>query len=295
MSRGSFSDWQTAALVAFACLFLTACSKAQNAQARPAGDAAVPVQVEQVREESISRAIEVVGTLAAEDEVTISAEAEGRVDRLLADLGDRVQCRPGPARARSREGAVQRRSAEGRLRARARELRRGRRRASTGDGANARGSESAGRARPGAAVVQACRGAEPPAAGASSRRSTTPTRRCAPGRPGYASALQNAKNLRADIDASRAGVKLAERQLRDRSIRAPFDGYVQKRLVALGEYVKTQSPVMSVVRVNPLKVDGRDSGTHGAVGQGRPACSTAGRRLSRQGASPARFRGSARR
>src|SRR6185295_5483864 len=33
-----------------------------------------------------------------------------------------------------------------------------------------------------------------------------------------------------------------------------FDGYVQKRLVALGEYVKTQSPVMSVVRVNPLKV-----------------------------------------
>ena len=49
-------------------------------------------------------------------------------------------------------------------------------------------------------------------------------------------------------------MRLAERQLRDGSIRAPFDGYVQKRLVSLGEYVKTQSPVMSVVRVNPLKV-----------------------------------------
>src|SRR6185295_16901024 len=33
----------------------------------------------------------VVGTLAAESEVTISAEAEGRVSRLLADLGDRVK------------------------------------------------------------------------------------------------------------------------------------------------------------------------------------------------------------
>jgi len=42
--------------------------------------------------------------------------------------------------------------------------------------------------------------------------------------------------------------------LRDTSIRAPFDGYVQKRLVSLGEFVKTQAPVMSVVRVDPLKV-----------------------------------------
>src|SRR5205807_2269187 len=70
----------------------------------------------------------------------------------------------------------------------------------------------------------------------------------------YDSALQNAKNLRADIDASDAAMKLAERQLRDTSIRAPFDGSVQKRLVNLGEYVKVQTPVMAVVRVDPLKV-----------------------------------------
>src|SRR5262249_54908417 len=69
----------------------------------------------------------------------------------------------------------------------------------------------------------------------------------------YDSALQNAKNLRADIDASEAAAKLAERQLRDTTIRAPFDGYVQKRLVNLGEYVKVQTPVMAVVRVDPLK------------------------------------------
>jgi membrane fusion protein (multidrug efflux system) len=49
-------------------------------------------------------------------------------------------------------------------------------------------------------------------------------------------------------------MKLADRQLRDIDIRAPFDGYVQKRLVSLGEYVKVQTPVMSVVRIDPLKV-----------------------------------------
>src|SRR5204862_884761 len=66
--------------------------------------------------------------------------------------------------------------------------------------------------------------------------------------------LQNAKSLRADIDASNATMKLADRELRDGSIRAPFNGYVQKRLVSLGELVKAQSPVMSVVRIDPLKV-----------------------------------------
>src|SRR5436190_11289798 len=70
----------------------------------------------------------------------------------------------------------------------------------------------------------------------------------------YESALQNARNLGADIDASNAMVKLAERQLRDATIRAPFDGYVQKRLVSVGEFVKNQTPVLTVVRVNPLKV-----------------------------------------
>jgi RND family efflux transporter MFP subunit len=48
-------------------------------------------------------------------------------------------------------------------------------------------------------------------------------------------------------------LKLADRQLRDTSIRAPFDGYVQKRLVSLGELLKSQTPVISLVRVDTLK------------------------------------------
>jgi membrane fusion protein (multidrug efflux system) len=71
---------------------------------------------------------------------------------------------------------------------------------------------------------------------------------------GYDAALQNARNLSADIDASQAALKMAERQVRDTTIRAPFDGYIEKRLVNLGEYVRVQTPVMSVVRVDPLKV-----------------------------------------
>ena len=49
-------------------------------------------------------------------------------------------------------------------------------------------------------------------------------------------------------------MKLAARQLRDTEIRAPFDGYVERRLVNLGELVRAPMPVMAIVRLDPLKV-----------------------------------------
>src|SRR5262249_55994421 len=67
----------------------------------------------------------------------------------------------------------------------------------------------------------------------------------------YDSAVQNAKNLNADIDASNAMLQLADRQLRDATIRAPFEGYVQKRLVSLREFLKNQAPVMEDVPPPP--------------------------------------------
>src|SRR5688572_8821229 len=91
MLSGFRARWRIAAPAALACFAFAGCSKAPSAQGRSTDDAATPIQVERVREDSLRRAIDVVGTLAAEDEVTISAEAEGRVNRLLADLGDRVQ------------------------------------------------------------------------------------------------------------------------------------------------------------------------------------------------------------
>jgi membrane fusion protein (multidrug efflux system) len=70
----------------------------------------------------------------------------------------------------------------------------------------------------------------------------------------YESALQGSRNLRADIDSERANLKLAEASFRDGTIRAPFDAYVQKRLVSPGEFVKTQTAVMSLVKIDPLKL-----------------------------------------
>jgi membrane fusion protein (multidrug efflux system) len=47
---------------------------------------------------------------------------------------------------------------------------------------------------------------------------------------------------------------LAQRNLRDAVIRAPFDGYVAERLVSQGQYVQPLAPVMRIVRLQPLKL-----------------------------------------
>ena len=232
---------------------LSSCSNGTAAKGTGKSDSVLVVQVEPVREESVRRTIEVVGTLAAADQVTISSEAEGRVSRIAADLGDRVsagqvlleldrekpqynleQQRASLARSLARYGAtdpnsmppieqtpdVQKAKAEleqaQKAYDRAKELNR-RQLVSTQTLEDALAAQQTKQA-------------------------------------SYDAALQNAKNLSADIDASGAALKMAERQVRDTAIRAPFDGYVEKRLVNLGEYVRVQTPVMGVVRIDPLKV-----------------------------------------
>ena len=230
-----------------------ACSKSESAQARVRDGSAKTVKTEPVREEMVHRAVEVVGTLAAEDEVMLSSEADATVSRILADLGDRVkagqvlveldrekrqysldQQRASLARALAKYGA-----------------------ADTGKLPPIEQTPDVQRAA--AELAQAKQAFE--RAEELHRRQLVPKQQLDDAdatlkakQASYDSALQNAKNLRADIDASDAGMKLADRQLRDTYIRAPFDGYVQKRVVSLGELVKAQSPVMSVVRVDPLKV-----------------------------------------
>ena len=243
---------QLAAATACAGLAVTACSKADTAQAH-GRDAAKTVKVEPVRQETLHRTVEVVGTLAAVDEATISSEAEGRVSHLYADLGDRVkagQVLVALDREKLQYNYDQQKAA----------LERALAQFGAPDTTHLPALEmtpDVQRAK--AELIQAQQAYDRasalnkrqllPKQGLDDAEATLQTKKA-----GYESALQNAKNLRANIDASDASAKLADRQLRDADIRAPFDGYVSQRLVNLGQFVKNQTPVMSVVRVDPLKV-----------------------------------------
>ncbi|HUC78475.1 MAG TPA: efflux RND transporter periplasmic adaptor subunit [Vicinamibacterales bacterium] len=229
------------------------CSKSETAQARGREDAAKPIKTESVRQEAVRRSVEVVGTLAAVDEVTVSSEAEGRVARLFSDLGDRVVA--GQAlleldREKPQYNLDQQKAA----------LERALAKFGATDPSHLPPIEKTPDVlKAQAELVQAKQAFD--RADELNRRQLVPKQTLDDAeamfqskQASYDASLQNARNLRADIAASEAALKLADRELRDTAIRAPFDGYIQKRLVSLGEYVKVQTPVMAVVRVDPLKV-----------------------------------------
>ena len=163
----------------------------------------------------------------AEDQVTIASQAEGAVSRVLVDLGDHVKTgqplieldrekldynllnqKAALARALAKDGATE----PGHLPA-------------TGDTPDVKKADAELRQ-----AKQAFDRAEElnkrqliPRQALDDADTTLRAKQAA-----SESALQNARNLSADIDASNAMLQLADRQLRDATIRAPFDGYVQK-------------------------------------------------------------------
>ncbi|HVB39067.1 MAG TPA: efflux RND transporter periplasmic adaptor subunit, partial [Vicinamibacterales bacterium] len=189
-----------------------------------------------------------------QEEVTVSSEAEGRVVRIQADLGDRVhagQVLVELDHEKAQYLVDQQRAALAQALAKY--------------GVDASGAPLADlKATP---DVQKAAAELAQAEESWTRASELQRRQLVPkqqlddaeavretARASYASALQGARNLRASIDATEAALRLAERELRDAAIRAPFDGYVSKRLVSPGQFVAVHSAIMDVVRVDPLKL-----------------------------------------
>jgi RND family efflux transporter MFP subunit len=232
------------------------CSKtdtAQAAQARGRDTGVKPVKVEEVRQETVRRAVEVVGTLAAVDQVTVSSETEGKVSHILADLGDRVTA--GQALIQL-DNEKQQYNFDQQKAALARALAQ----YGAADPQHLPDIEKTPDVQKASADLQQAKQSFE-RANELFKRTLVPRQALDDAetalqskKASYDASLQTAKNLRASIQASEATMKLADRQFRDTQIRAPFDGYIEKRLVQLGELVKAQMPVIAVVRVDPLKV-----------------------------------------
>jgi HlyD family secretion protein len=232
----------------------TACSGGGRTQASGRAEPARPVQIEAVKREEVHRPIEVVGTLAAADEVTISSEAAGKVLRVLSDLGDHVTA-----------GQIVVELDREKLQYKLDQQRATLNRALAKYGVTApdqrlppiEQTPDAQRAFTQLAQSEAAwkrAGQLNQARLLSQEQVETAQAKYTTDKVAYDSALQGAKDLSADIDASRAAMRLAERELMDASIKAPFDGYVQKRFVSQGQFVQVQTPVMSLVKIDPLKL-----------------------------------------
>ncbi len=61
-------------------------------------------------------------------------------------------------------------------------------------------------------------------------------------------------SAQASVEAARTQVGTAQQAVADTIIRAPFSGFISNRPVAVGEYVTSATPVATLLRVNPIKL-----------------------------------------
>ncbi|HLV61577.1 MAG TPA: efflux RND transporter periplasmic adaptor subunit [Fredinandcohnia sp.] len=233
-------------------LLAAACSGGGTERARPRGP--VSVRTIELRAEAVERVVEVSGPLAGLEEVTVSAEVDGRVAAIAADLGDAVdvgapllrldpsELRLQVARAESeyleslaRLGIDDRElgsfdpATQAEVRRTLADLEEARRNL-------ARGEELFGRNLLAQGEVDALR------------------TRVRIAEAAYQQALESARSAFALAKGRKAALSLAQKKLRDATIVSPIRGVVARRLVALGEYIRAGQPVAVVVMTDPLKL-----------------------------------------
>jgi membrane fusion protein (multidrug efflux system) len=71
----------------------------------------------------------------------------------------------------------------------------------------------------------------------------------------YLMAQNVAQQSYRSLEAARARIVLARKASADTSIRAPFSGQVAERLVSVGDYVTRGARVATVVRVDPMRIE----------------------------------------
>jgi RND family efflux transporter MFP subunit len=69
-------------------------------------------------------------------------------------------------------------------------------------------------------------------------------------------AREEANNLLATLRGRRAQVGIAEKKLRDTVVKSPIEGFIEARLVSTGEYVKVGTPLFRIVDDHPIRLLG---------------------------------------
>lgn len=232
---------------------LTGCSKGVSPGGRVNASATIRIQTVTAREETLPRRVEAVGSLLALDESTISSQVEGPVTQIAVDVGDVVK-----------EGQVmvsidptELQYAVETQRAAVRQVR-----AQLGIGPDdpppSDSSKVALVQRAAADLFDAKQKFDRAQALFEAQLISPADRDSASARYDNARAsrdlaIQQVDQLVGQLQSSEAMRRLAEKKVADASIRAPFHGAVKERKVNLGEYVKIQSPVMVLVRIDQLR------------------------------------------
>jgi membrane fusion protein, multidrug efflux system len=241
------------AIVAVACLpGLAACNNTAEGKKASDSDEGLAVSVTEVERIELRRSVDVVGTLAARDQTIVSAEVDGRVSKLAADMGDKVAAGAPLVfldaerlRYRADEQKASLEQTRARLGAHGDEL------PPPGQTPDVL-SAAAQFAEAQQQLERARRLASKNLVSAEELEKAETQLKTA--RAAHEAAIAAERQARAELTAREASLRGATRDLQDAVIRAPFEGVVAERMVSEGQFVRVQSPVMRIVRLHPLRL-----------------------------------------
>jgi RND family efflux transporter MFP subunit len=207
-----------------------------------------------VERKPLAQAVTVTGTLAAEEQVTLSLKVTGRLEALTVDLGSVVQRGQVIGRLTPTDFEHRYAQAEAALQ---------QARARLGLALGAADTVDVEKT----AIVRQARAALDEARRQRDRVATFVQRgisaradletadsqlQIAEGR--YQDALEEVGNREAVLAQRRSELALARQQLEDTVLRSPIDGVIRDRHVFAGEYRAAGTPIVTVVRQNPLRL-----------------------------------------
>lgn len=221
-----------------------------DAKAEPA--AAIQVSTAPVVERSTNRGVEVVGSLEAQDQVTVSSQGSGNLESISVDLGSPVTRGQVIARIDQRELKLKRDQAEAALHQAEAKL------GITRDGKI--DPQKQPDVRQAVAALERARYDLTAAkklfdAGTISNQQYDVYQKTVDqAEARYQASLENVRNLEGIIEEKRAALDLTKKQLADSDIISPLSGVVKEKTASRGEYLQPGKPVVTIVQINPLRL-----------------------------------------
>jgi RND family efflux transporter MFP subunit len=213
------------------------------------------VKLARVSEISMEQTVTVTGTLAAYDQATVSAKVPGRVKTIAVDLGSVVRRGQPIAQLEPQDYQLRLQQAEAALaQARARvglspegkDDRIDPERTGTVRQAQALLDEAKQKLERAQSLVRRGVLAKAELDSAEAEHKVALSR--------YQDAVEEIRNRQALVVQRRSELEIARQQLADSSIYAPFDGVVQEKRTSIGEYLAAGTPIVNVVRMDPLRL-----------------------------------------
>jgi RND family efflux transporter MFP subunit len=248
------SPYARLASVGWLAVVAVSCRESET-KSRPGAEAPRAVAIETAALRPMERTLAVTGTLAAQEQATLSVKVPGRLERIAIDLGSAVKRGDLIAQIEKRDYELrvqQARAALGEARAAV-----GLPLEGTNDDVELATVASVKQAR--AVLDEAEKNRERAlrlAREGISSKSDLDTAETghAVALTRHESAWEEARTRLAVLAQRRAELHVAEQQLRDTAVFAPFDGAIQSRLANPGEYLQVGAPLALLVQRDPLRL-----------------------------------------